>query len=257
MLRAKNITYRVGNKTLLEDVSVDFEPGKINLIIGPNGAGKSTLIKILSGQQLPSTGEVYYNHQNLRSFTFAKLANFRSVLSQNMELAFPLTVNEVVMMGRYPHFTNKPGSADHQICRQAMDFFDVTALQERNYLTLSGGEKQRVHFARVAAQIWEPENKQCRFLLLDEPLTFLDIYYQLDFMNKLTELVRQQNMVVAGVVHDLNLAGKYAHHITLLHQGKVFSSGEKERVLTSHNMAETYRLQADVSVINGTLRLHF
>lgn len=257
MLTATNISYRVGNKILLDDVSVAFAPGKINLIIGPNGAGKSTLVKILSGQLGPQHGEVHYNGKNIPAFSLGELATIRSVLSQNMELAFPLTVNEVVMMGRYPHFTNKPAKADVEICEAAMQFFDVCSLQHRNYMTLSGGEKQRVHFARVAAQIWPGNQNTCRFLLLDEPLTFLDIYYQFDFMNKLQTLVKQQNLVVAGVVHDLNLAGKYADHITLIHQGKVFSSGEKQTVLTYHNIAAAYRLQPDVSVVNGAVRLHF
>src|ERR1700744_4964774 len=108
MLSLKNITYKICNKTLLDNVSIDFETGKLNLIIGPNGAGKSTLVKIICNQIKPQNGSVYYEDKNSNLFSVNDLAKMRAVLSQNIELSFPLTVAEVVMMGRYPHFTGKP-----------------------------------------------------------------------------------------------------------------------------------------------------
>ncbi|MDB5256141.1 MAG: ABC-type cobalamin/Fe3+-siderophore transport system, ATPase component [Chitinophagaceae bacterium] len=257
MLTAQHITYKVGNKTLLDDVSVHFKPGEFNLIIGPNGAGKSTLVNILSHQLQPQQGQVLYNNEDLTNFSIASLAKIRAVLSQNIELAFPLSVTEVVMMGRYPHFTSKPSAHDAEIVQEAMHFFDVVALAERNFMTLSGGEKQRVHFARVAAQIWESTDAACRYLILDEPLTFLDVHYQFDFMHKMKDLLKTQNLVVIGVVHDLNLAAKFADQIILLHQGKLLAQGDRKKVLTKENIKTAYRLEPFIHEDKGAMYLFF
>lgn len=257
MLEAKNISFRVGGRPLLDAVSVQFQPGRINLIIGPNGAGKSTLVKILCGQLKPTAGEVFYQKEPIARTSVAALARSRAVLSQNVALAFPLTVAEVVMMGRYPHFTGRPTEQDRAACEAAMRFFDVYDMAERNYMTLSGGEKQRTHFARVTAQIWHPASTGGRYLILDEPLTFLDVYYQFDFMNKLAKLAEQQDLVIAGVVHDLNLAGKYADHVVLLHEGKVLASGVKESVLTAENIRVAYNMEVEVQQVRGATRVYF
>lgn len=258
MLCARNLGFKVGSKSLLEDINCQFLPGKTNLIIGPNGAGKSTLIRLLSGQLRPTSGEVFYGKTNIRNIPAGELARRRALLSQNVELAFPLRVSEVVMMGRYPHFSYRPSARDYDLCAEAMQFFDVAGLAERDYLTLSGGEMQRVHFARVAAQIRDtPEQEPC-YLLLDEPLTYLDIYYQIDFMDKLTELVRQQqNLVVVGVVHDLNLAGKYADQVIMLQGGRMVLQGTKNEVLTRAHIREVYNMDVEVIDFHGAPRLFF
>jgi iron complex transport system ATP-binding protein len=243
MISVENITVSIGSKTLLNKVSVEFEPGKLNLIIGPNGAGKSTLIKVISKQLAPKTGTVRFGKSDLQSISHSDLSVIRAVLSQNIDLAFPLTVREVVMMGRYPHFTEKPGKKDEEAIQHAMKFFDVWEMADRNYLSLSGGEKQRVHFARVLAQIWFPVPGTYRYLILDEPLTFLDVYYQFQFMNKIKELLLEKDLVMVGVVHDLNLAARFADQIILLHQGEVVIAGKKEDVLTRENIKLVYQLE--------------
>src|SRR5436190_10546335 len=154
MLEASNITFRVGNKELISDVSLSFEPGKLHLIIGPNGAGKSTLIKVLARLLRPQLGSVAYEGADVSASREVDLAKHRAVLSQAVEVAFPLSVREVVMMGRYPHFGGHPGPRDEEIVDEMMQFFDVTEFKDRDYQTLSGGERQRVNFARVLAQVW-------------------------------------------------------------------------------------------------------
>ncbi|MBX7125468.1 MAG: heme ABC transporter ATP-binding protein [Cyclobacteriaceae bacterium] len=257
MLVASNLTVRVGQKELLKDVSVQFEAGQLNLVIGPNGAGKSTLIKALSGQVKPAAGSIRMHDRPLTEWSLGELARHRAVLSQNIDLAFPLTVQEVVMMGRYPHFQNKPGEKDHLAVQESMHYFDVSELSGRNYLTLSGGEKQRVHFARVAAQLWYQDGDVPRHLLLDEPLTFLDVYHQFQFMHHIRELMGKGNWVVVGVVHDLNLAARFGDNLVLLHNGAVLAQGQPREVLTAHNVSQAYHLTPTVHYHEGVLQLVF
>ena len=250
MLTANEVTFRVGPKPLISDVSLSFPAGKLHLIIGPNGAGKSTLIKVLARLLRPQTGFDEYQNVNDRDSAEAVLAKRRAVLSQAVEVAFPLTVREVVMMGRYPHFGGRPGPEDEQIVDEMMTFFDVTEFAERDYQTLSGGERQRVNFARVLAQLWRPQSsstngpgKHCRFLFLDEPLTFLDIRHQIDFMKKVRSFADAPDVVTVGVVHDLNLAARFADQIVLLSEGRVITHGGAAEVLTSENITRVFQVE--------------
>lgn len=235
MLKAGNITFRVGSKPLLADVSASFAPGKLHLIVGPNGAGKSTLIKVLARLLRPQAGKVEYKDVDVAQVSESELAKHRAVLSQAVEVAFPLTVRELVMMGRYPHFGGRPGAADEKIVDEVMDHFDVTEFKDRQYQTLSGGERQRVNFARVLTQLW-PDGRAagvCRYLFLDEPLTFLDIRHQIDFMKKIKEFAAANDVVTVGVVHDLNLAARFADHIVLLNEARIVANGTAAEVLTT------------------------
>ena len=150
------------------------------------------------------------------------------------------------MMGRYPHFAGKPAAADERACQEVMRFFDIENMADRDFLTLSGGEKQRVHFARVLAQIWFSVPEKSRYLFLDEPLTFLDIFYQFEFMGKLRELLKAGDLVMVGVVHDLNLAARFADNVLLLHEGKVLASGSKSEVLTRENIKAAFRMEPTI-----------
>jgi iron complex transport system ATP-binding protein len=255
MLEARNITFRVGNKTLISDVSVTFAPGKLHLLIGPNGAGKSTLIKVLARLLRPQVGNVEYEGRDVEHASEADLARRRAVLSQAIEVAFPLSVREVVMMGRYPHFGGRPGPIDEKITDQLMEFFDVTEFRERNYQTLSGGERQRVNFARVLAQLWRddsnvasaadtaPARPSYRYLFLDEPLTFLDIRHQIEFMKKVQRFTTAPDVVTVGVVHDLNLAARFADHIVLLNDGSVVAAGAPNEVLTAERIQKVFGVE--------------
>lgn len=257
MLTGKSITVRIGDKLLLDKIDAQFAPGKLNLIIGPNGAGKSTLMKVLSKQMTDYEGMVTYQSVDSKKITDKTLAKMRAVLSQNIDLAFPLKVWEVVMMGRYPHFVGVPNQIDKVACLAALKFFEVEEMAERSYLTLSGGERQRVHFARVLTQLWYPIPDQCRYLFLDEPLTFLDIHFQFQFMHKVKELLKQKDLVVVGVVHDLNLAARFGDVIYLIQDGKLVANGSKEEVLTEHYIEFAFRLKPTIYREEKILRLFF
>jgi len=264
MLAARDITYRVGNKALISDISLTFAPAQLHLIVGPNGAGKSTLIKVLARLLRPETGSIEYEGRNVADQSEADLAKHRAVLSQAVEVAFPLSVREVVMMGRYPHFGGRPGPADDTIVSELMKFFDVTEFADRDYQTLSGGERQRVNFARVLSQLWRPivapaakdsSARQCRFLFLDEPLTFLDIRHQIDFMKKVRSFTNASDVVTVGVVHDLNLATRFADHVVLLNEGRVVASGAPTAVLTTENIREVFAVEP-IFVATGNSHVH-
>src|SRR5262252_8941392 len=252
MLKANHITFRVGEKLLLTDISISFDLGKLHLIIGPNGAGKSTLIKVLARLLRPQSGSVEYDGRDVSDTGEAALAKRRAVLSQAVDVAFPLSVREVVMMGRYPHFGGRPGPADEAVVDELMQFFDVTEFRDRDYQTLSGGERQRVNFARVLAQLWPVPHAAtgangpaslCRLLFLDEPLTFLDIRHQIDFMKKVRSFTDAPDVITVGVVHDLNLAARFADQIILLDRGRVIGCGSPAQVLTRENIRSVFAVE--------------
>jgi len=246
MLTANNITFRVGNKVLISDISLSFAPGKLHLVIGPNGAGKSTLIKVLARSLRPQVGTVNYDGVDVSHIGELTLAKRRAVLSQAVEVAFPLTVREVVLMGRYPHFGGRPAPTDHKVVDEVMDQFDVTEFSGRNYQTLSGGERQRVNFARVLAQLrsdGKSDESYSRFLFLDEPLTFLDIRHQIQFMKTIKEFAREPDIVTVGVVHDLNLAARFADNVVMLNEARVVATGPAADVLTVKGIQDVFGVQ--------------
>ena len=254
MLRANGVTYSIGQKELLSDVTVAFEPGQLNLVIGPNGAGKSTLIKVLARLLRPQFGSVAYDGNDAATMKDIDLAKRRAVLSQAIEVAFPLSTREVVMMGRYPHFGGRPGPIDERITDEMMEFFDVSEFSGRDYQTLSGGERQRVNFARVLAQLWRTDDTKgpCRYLFLDEPLTFLDVGHQIEFMKKVREFAAADDVVTVGVVHDLNLAARFADQIILLDEGQVVAVGTATEVLTVERIREVFAVEPTFVPVEGS-----
>ncbi len=256
MLKIENVSYTIGKTKILKDISFECQPGKLNIILGPNGAGKTSLLKLITSENQKYSGKITYNTKLNSEYSVLEMAKQRAVLSQNIDLAFPMTVFELVMMGRYPHFKGKPSKIDYHICEEIMDFINISDFRERDYLTLSGGEKQRVHFARVLAQIWD-DNNQSKFLFLDEPLTYLDIQYQLDFMNKILKLTQTRNWIVLGIIHDLNLAAKFADQIILIQNGQLISKGNKNEVLTIENIKNVYNLEPKIFWENENMYISF
>ena len=242
MLTSTDIVFRAGGRALIDGLSARFEPAQLHLIVGPNGAGKSTLIKLLARLLRPGVGSVHYDGGDVAHSSEQDLAKRRAVLSQGMEVAFSIPVRELVLMGRYPHFGARPAACDLEICEEVMHFFEVADMADRSYGTLSGGEKQRVQFARVLAQIWRPLNGSTRYLFLDEPLTFLDIRHQIDFMGKVRAFATQQDVIVVGVVHDLSLAARFADRLLLLHHGRILADGKVGEVLTEDHLRTAFEV---------------
>lgn len=242
MIKLKNISYKIGTKDILKDVSANFLSGKFSMILGPNGSGKSSLLKIFSGNTPATSGTVIYDGANIEEAGLTGLSKCRSVMSQQPELSFPLSVEEVVMMGRYPHFKVSPSANDHSICREVMSKLKINSFEGRDYTTLSGGEKQRVQFARALAQIWDVTPGKKRYLFLDEPLNSLDIKYQQEFLEISRSLLNEDTIIVA-VMHDVNLAIQFADELFFLKEGSLVDHGATADILNGALIKNVFGVQ--------------
>jgi iron complex transport system ATP-binding protein len=245
MISVEQIKYSIGAKNILNNISIQFLPGTCNLIIGPNGSGKSTLIKLLSGELDNYDGRVMYNGADIKTYSKLRLAASRAVLSQQTELSFPMTVEEVVMLGRNPHFEFNPSKKDLETVNEVINLLDLNSFIHRNYQSLSGGEKQRVHYARVLAQIWESPNGEQRYLFLDEPLNNLDIYYQEHFLKMAVSLLNETTTLI-GVVHDINIALRYADQLSFLKEGTIIKNGAPAKILDAILIKEVFNVDAQI-----------
>jgi len=245
MLKTENISFSVGKKQILKNVSASFLPGEFNMILGPNGSGKSTFLKIFSGEINKFQGIVLYDDKKIKELRKEELAKKRAVMSQQADLGFPLLVEEVVLMGRYPHFTFDPNKKDITICNEVIERMNLVEFKERNYLTLSGGEKQRVQYARVLAQVWEKPTDGYRYLFLDEPLNSLDISYQHEFLQSAVELMKEHTVLIA-VMHDINLAAHYADNLFFLKEGEMVVHGRPKDILTENIIEQVFNIKTTV-----------
>ncbi|MFD1551735.1 heme ABC transporter ATP-binding protein [Putridiphycobacter roseus] len=257
MLKVENLTYKVKDKILIDGITMHFNVGEIAIVLGANGAGKSTLLGLLSGQLKPNSGKLSLVDKLMKDFSQIELAQKRAVLSQHNVLGFPMKVSEVVLMGRYPYFESTASKKDLGICREAMSLFGVEKFADRNMLSLSGGEQQRVHFARVIAQVMDASETQQKILLLDEPLTFLDIKFQLEFMEIIQTFCKTKNVMVVGVLHDLNIALKYADRLFMLKNGQLIAQGKPANIITPKLIEMTFGIQPNIQELNGKIQLYF
>jgi iron complex transport system ATP-binding protein len=229
--------YQIGGSVLLHDVDFDLAAGELVGVIGPNGAGKTTLLQLLAGELDPTSGVIEIAGQEIGEGTLGELALRRSVLPQHHLLQFAFRCLDVVLMGRYPHGGSE--SESQAVAERTMVETDTIHLADRLFTTLSGGEQTRVSFARVLAQ-------ETPLLLLDEPTGSLDLRHQEVVMNTLRGLAGAGVAIVA-VLHDVNLAARFADRIMILNDGSVEAIGTPNEVLTPEVLRSVYGL--DVTVI--------
>jgi len=238
-LAAAQLCYRAGPRLLVDGVSLAVEPGQVHALLGPNGAGKTTLLRLLAGELAPESGSIELNGRTLATLTPRERARQRAVLPQTHGLSFGFTSTQVVALGRLP--CPRHGAAEEaRLVREALGLAGVAHLAERSYPTLSGGERARVQLARAMAQIWEPlPDAAARFLLLDEPTASLDLAHQHDCLRAMRSLA-ERGVGVIVVLHDPNLALRYATHATLLGNGRVLAQGAPTQVITAETLGELY-----------------
>jgi len=238
ILQVKNLFFRFEREWVIKEISFELKKGEMLGIIGPNGSGKSTLIRLLSGVLEPEQGEIIIKNQPIQKYSSRRLAQIIAVVPQQSEIAFPFTVQEVVMMGRAPYLKRFQweGEKDYQVVERAMALTETAHLSHRSIDQLSGGERQRVILARALAQ--EPE-----ILLADEPTTYLDLHHQIRFMNLLWELKSKNGLSVIFTTHDLNLASFFSDRVLLLNQGELAGAGGVEQVLKPELVSRVYQVE--------------
>lgn len=237
MIEAKQVSLRIGGADILRSVSIGLSPGRVTAILGPNGSGKTTLLKCLTGALRPSEGTVYIDEREVESYSLTDLARRRAVLSQSYAITFPFTALEVVAMGRYPFGDPPTTSEEDPAIRTAMTRADVWHHRGRIFPTLSGGEQQRVQLARTLAQINDNDDG---YLFLDEPTSALDLKHQHEVLGIVRDLTRDRRMTTCIILHDLNLARRYADDAVLLKKGRLVISGGIRSVLKPGSISDVF-----------------
>jgi iron complex transport system ATP-binding protein len=236
ILEAREVTagYRRAARPALAGASCTLAPARLVAVVGPNGSGKTTLVRALAGLHPLEAGAVLLDGRPVGDWPRAELARVLAVVPQREEIAFPLLVEETVMLGRYARLgpLAAPRPADREAVRAALERCDVDGLSGRPVDTLSGGEWQRVRLARALAQ--EP-----RVLLLDEPTASLDVRHEMELLELVRRLV-DAGMAVLVVTHELNLAARFADRIVLLDEGRVAAQGTPAEVLTRATLSQVF-----------------
>lgn len=241
MIRAENISVQLpSGKHILDEVSFEIKPGMLTAFLGKNGAGKSTALKAVCGDIPNSTGLTFFEDKDQNSIPLPELAQKRAIVSQKVSLDFSFTVREVVAIGRSPFTGIFHSKRDEEIIRDCLLKVDALHLIDRSYPTLSGGEQQRVQFARALAQLWDSIEKETpSYLILDEPLASLDVAHQHEMMMLLQQLCLHQVGVLI-VLHDLNLAAQYADHVLILKHGKTVAEGSPKEIFTDEIISNAF-----------------
>lgn len=240
MLVTKNISYSLQQQFLTRDISMQIPQGTFFTIAGPNGSGKSTLLKQLTGALHPTTGNIFLEGKALSSWKKCALAKTRGVLSQYTQTAFPMSVLEMVMLGRYAAGNTERRTQQQDIAEWALDVVRMSAFATRNIQTLSGGEQQRVHLARVLAQIYHAETLEGKYVFLDEPTSSLDIAQQYHVLKVLHQLSADRGLTVGVILHDLHLAALFSDLVFLLKKGKMKIAGTPTETLIPENVSQIF-----------------
>ncbi|HEY1097855.1 MAG TPA: ATP-binding cassette domain-containing protein [Myxococcota bacterium] len=254
-LHAHNITAMRGRSTVLHDVDVAIEPGRITAVIGENGAGKSTLVDVLVGELRPTRGHVGVvvddREFDLATLSVAARARLWAVLPQRTHVVFDLDVLDVVLIGRAPWHVGRPRDLDADVALRCLEQVDARHLATRSFLQLSGGEQQRVALARALAQLHGEDGRfetGARSLILDEPTTYLDFRAQ-ELLMHVARAAADGGKGVLVVVHDLNLAAALADHVVVLSKGRVVSSGAPADVMTGAILSRALRAPVKVAAV--------
>jgi iron complex transport system ATP-binding protein len=201
---------------------------------------------MLAGELKPRQGRILLANRALASWSVRDAARMRAVLPQQANLAFAFTALEVVELGRFAHHLGHLTKRDREISMQALDVTDAAHLADQIYVTLSGGERARIHAARVLAQVWEPWQNQPRTLLLDEPTAALDLKHQDALLTMVRRFARERSVAVIAVLHDINLAARHADRIAWLQDGRILAQGPPEHMVRSEWIRRIYGIETHI-----------
>ncbi|MBR6969225.1 MAG: ABC transporter ATP-binding protein [Firmicutes bacterium] len=244
-LNVENLSYSIGSKLIVDGVNLGVEEGSFVGLVGPNGCGKSTLLKNIYKVYKPDSGAVYVDGKNLAVMSSRETAKEMSVMQQENNVEFDMTVFDMVMLGRYSHQkmfgTNMV--TEGQIVRDALAEVGLAGYDERSFLSLSGGEKQRTLVARALVQ-------KAELVILDEPTNHLDIGYQYQIMN----ILKNQDLTVFSSIHDLNIASCYCDKIILMKAGRIVDFGTPEEMFVPEKIRDLFGVDTEVNVNSHTGR---
>lgn len=238
MYKLTNASFEIDGKKILSPTQLTFEPKKVTTLLGHNGCGKSTLMKLLSRQNAPTQGEVFFNEHPLSSYSNLEFAHQVAYLPQHPPITDGVTVRELVCFGRYPWkgAFGRYSKEDYQIVDEAIEKVGLNAFADRFVATLSGGERQRAWVAMLLAQ-----QSQC--ILLDEPTSALDVAHQHELLALIRELNQSLGLTVIMVLHDVNMAAKFSDHLIALHSGEVIASGSPKELMTPETLMKIYGME--------------
>lgn len=243
-MEVNEVTFSYDKKSsLLQSINCEIEPGMITTIIGPNGSGKSTLLGVMSKNYMPQSGQVVLDGKAIQQYKPKEFAKKLAVVHQQNEAPYDMTVEKLVGFGRLPHksFLSNDTEEDEKAIQWALSSTNLESKRTKTLEQLSGGERQRVWIAMALAQ-------HTQLLFLDEPTTFLDLYYQLEILELIKKLHAEFGLTIVMVLHDINQAIAYSHRIIVMKNGEIVLSGEPKEVVTAELIKQIYGV--DVAVKN-------
>ena len=240
-LVAEHVTLGYADRTVVDDLDLTVEPGRVTAVVGANACGKSTLLRALARLLVPTTGRVVLDGNELHTRPTKEIARTLGLLPQSPIAPEGIAVGDLVARGRSPHqrMLTRWSAADDAAVAEALDLTGTADLVDRAVDELSGGQRQRVWIARALAQ-------QTDILLLDEPTTYLDICHQVEVLDLLTDLNRERGTTIVMVLHDLNLAARYADRLIAMAGGRLHASGDPDEVLTAEVVQQVFGLRSQV-----------
>ncbi|MFC0559119.1 ABC transporter ATP-binding protein [Halalkalibacter alkalisediminis] len=240
-LETSSLTLGYGESIIIEDLDIQIPNGKITVFIGGNGCGKSTLLRSLARLLKPQTGSIILDGSSIDKMQTKEIAKQLAILPQGPKAPEGLTVLQLVKQGRYPYqsWLKQWSEEDEQKVNEALEATQMSELAERQVDSLSGGQRQRAWIAMTLAQDTDT-------ILLDEPTTYLDMTHQIEILDLLFELNEKEKRTIVMVLHDLNLACRYAHHIVAVQNKTIFAQGRPEDVITCNLVKEVFRMECQV-----------
>lgn len=241
ILETKALSLSYGQATVLRQLNLSIPPGQITVFVGRNGCGKSTLLRSVSRLLKPEEGAVLLDGKAISKWSTKEVAKKLAILPQGPTAPEGLTVRQLVRQGRYPHqsWLSQWSAEDERMVSKALADTKMEELAERTVDSLSGGQRQRAWIAMTLAQGTD-------VLLLDEPTTYLDMAHQIEILDLLYELNERERRSIVMVLHDLNLACRYAHHIVALCDGKIYAEGSPERVMTLETVSRVFGMKCEI-----------
>ena len=255
-IQTKSISFAVNEKKILNDISVEINPGEITTIIGPNGSGKSTLLKVISGDFEYISTKVFYDGVPLSSISLKLRAQIRSVMSQSQMIMFDYNVRDILSMGWLGFENAEKLDVYEEVLNKIVDECDITSLLDRKFNVLSGGEQRRVHFARTLLQLNYVDKPFInKYLFLDEPTANLDLRWEVKLM-EIIKKIAKKGIGVFLVLHNLDLAFNFSDNILLLNNGVLHSSGSVMDVFRDDILSDVYEIDVKVDAKNGRVNYY-